>query len=55
MDKISVCIFRHDNIHYLIHIEQNSILCGHIVVIIMTMDKVLDFENAFSIGLRLGE
>ena len=43
MEEIPIRIFWRNYIHHLIHIEQNAITYGQIVVNIMAADEMFDF------------
>jgi len=54
VDKIPIRIFWCNDIHHLIHIKQNAITCGHIVVSVMTADKMLDLGKCLLDRIQIG-
>jgi hypothetical protein len=43
MNEVPICIFRCDDIHHFIHIEEDPIASGEIIVVIVAAYEMLDF------------
>ena len=54
MDEIPIHIFWCDDIDHLVHIKQNAVTCGHIVVSVMMADKMFDLGKHLLNRIQIG-